>query len=98
MLVIEGDKIIRIPDPDEILKEEKTVKRGRKKDPTFHVVCITCRKDSEIKQKNLVLRSKYGVPVNSFYCPHCGKRNYFLSEALSFSKSSLNLLKELSDF
>ena len=86
MLIIKDDEIIQINDPNDVKKKEK------RKDISFKVVCNYCHRSSVIKQEDLVLRSQYGFPVNSFYCPSCGKRNYHFSE-----EYSLNILKELAD-
>ena len=97
MLVIQNDEIVRIPDPNEEVNVEPVKVRGRKKEPTFRVFCVYCQEVNEIKQRQLVLRSKYGVPVNSFYCPSCDKRNYFFSEKFALNKVSLKLLRDFSE-
>ena len=95
MLVIRDDEIVRIPDPaEEVVSKEKTVKKGKKKEPVYTVFCTNCNSFHEIKQEDLCLRSKYGIPINSFYCPHCKRRNYFFSEKYALSRTSIKILQE----
>ena len=95
MLTLE-EGYVEIPKPEPIQEEQpvKKVAKPQKKVPTFHAFCKYCKKDWELKQKQLIIRCKYGIPINSFYCPSCKRRNFFISEKYSLDENTLNLLKQ----